>query len=92
MKKTLKEFLEEINSYNIPYKEMNVGKHVIVDIPVSHNEYMEVEGTITREIWQSSPNCFSSQIQMTKQNTLTDKYNFSKSLYAVYPEKIKKIF
>ena len=92
MKKTLKEFLEEINPYGIPYKEMNVGKNVIVDIPVSHNEYMEVEGIITREIWQSSPNCFSSQIQMTKQNTLTDKYNFSKSLYAVYPEKIKKIF
>ena len=91
MKKTLKEFLNEVNPYGIPYNTMIKGKTVIVDIPISNGDYAEVEGVITQNIWCGSPNCFYSQIKLTKQNTKTDIICLSKNLHAVYPEKIKKI-
>lgn len=92
MKKTLKEFLQEVNPYGIPYSSMIKGKKVVVDIPIGHEEWMEVEGTITTDIWRDSPNCFFSQIKLEKQNTHKDTHLFSKGLYAVYPEKIKRIY
>lgn len=93
MKKTLKEFLDGINPYGVPYNTMKKGKIVIVDIPINHNEdCAEVEGIITQDIWCGSPNCFYSQIRLIKQNTKTDIILLSKNLHAVYPEKIKRIY
>ena len=70
MKKTLKEFLNEVNPYGIPYVNMIKGKTVIVDIPINHNgDCAEVEGIITQNIWCDSPNCFYSQIKLIKQIT-----------------------
>lgn len=88
----LEEFKKGINPYGISYGEMTKGKRVIVDIPVGNNKQMEVEGIITADLWYDRGVGYTSQIRLVKQNTLCDEYDFSKSLYAVYPEKIKKIF
>ena len=93
MKKTLKEFLNEVNPYGIPYVNMIKRKTVIVDIPINHNgDCAEVEGVISSDIWCSSPNCFYSQIKLVRQNTKTDVICLSKDLHAIYPEKIKRIY
>ena len=93
MKKTLKEFLQEVNPYGIPYNTIIKGKTVIVDIPINHNgDCAEVEGVISSDIWCSSPNCFYSQIKLVRQNTKTDVIYLSKDLHAINPEKIKKIY
>lgn len=89
---TVREFEKGINPHGIPYADMKKGKFVIVDIPIDHHgNCVEVEGIISRNIWCSSPNCFSSQIEMTKQNTKKDNFSFDKGLYAIYPENIKKM-
>lgn len=90
---SLEEFKKGINPYGIPYSEMTKGKSVVVDIPINHEgDCLEVEGVITKDLWYDHPcRCAVSQIKMTKQRNRLDAYKFSKMLYAVYPEKIKKI-
>lgn len=89
---SLEEFKKGINPYGIPYSEMTVGKCVVVDIPINHEgDCLEVEGVIAQDLWMHPPGYAVTCISMTKQRNRLDTHNFSKTLYAVYPENIKKI-
>lgn len=90
----LDEVKKGVNPHGIAYADMTKGKHVVVDIPIKHGEdVVEVEGTISSALWYDHP-CHSvnSQINLTKQNTKQDVILFGRGLYAVYAERIKRIF
>jgi hypothetical protein len=92
MKTSLNDLKKGVNPYGISYESMKKGRYVVVDIPVSDKELLEVEGTITQEIWLPQGGYPTLQINLQKQNNLKEKYNFSKGLYAVYAEKVKRIY
>ena len=89
---TLKEFLEQTNPYGIPYRHLTKDTCVICNIPFGQGREVEVIGVITQNIWQERGGSFTSQIQMTKQLSHTNTIKLSKGLYAIYPEKVTKIF
>ena len=89
---TLSDFKKGINPHGIPYANMTKGKAVVVDIPIDHSgTYAEVEGVISENLWVGSPRTVYSQIKLTKQNTMIDVISLGSGLYAVYPEKIKRL-
>lgn len=89
----LDEFKKGINPHGIPYKKMERGKTVTVDIPFYDGSCIEAVGVLSRDLWLAhSCGIVYGQIKLIKQNTGAEKIEFSKGLYAIYPEKIKEIF